>query len=192
MIRAAGPAVFEFGGFRLEPQRRLLSRDGEPVVVTDKAFDALVYLIEHAGQLVTKDDLIKALWPDVVVEENNLYVVISTLRRALKDESGSQRLIATVAGRGYQFVAEVQVGAIAAARRRRSTAEAAKRSVLPKRRIAWAAGALLAIAGIVATVIALRPARRSGVSGDTGGAAIQAADSSLTAMNPSSSAWPRR
>ena len=88
MIRAAGPAVFEFGGFRLEPQHRLLSRDGEPVVVTDKAFDALVYLIDHAGQLVTKDDLIKALWPDIVVEENNLYVVISTLRKALKDESG--------------------------------------------------------------------------------------------------------
>ena len=125
--------------------------------VNDKAFDALVYLIEHAGQLVTKDDLIKALWPDVVVEENNLYVVISALRRALKDESGSQRLIATVAGRGYQFVAEVQVGAIAAANEVATPPEAAKAG-LPKRRIAWAAGALLAMLGIAATVIALRPA----------------------------------
>ncbi len=159
MIRAAEPAVFEFGGFRLEPQRRLLSRDGEPVIVTDKAFDALVYLIEHAGQLVTKDDLIKALWPDIVVEENNLYVVISTLRKALKDESGAQRLIATIAGRGYQFVAQVQVGA--------SSVEAApvppatSAVVLTFAESVGSPGSsavVLAIAGIVA-VIALRPAR---------------------------------
>ncbi len=158
MIRAAGPAVFEFGGFRLEPQRRLLSRDGEPVVVTDKAFDALVYLIEHAGQLVTKDDLVKALWPDIVVEENNLYVVISTLRKALKDESGAQRLIATVAGRGYQFVAKVQVGASPVEAAPVLQATPAWHSRLSKRRIAWVSVVVLAIAGIAA-VIALRPER---------------------------------
>ena len=63
-----------------------------PVAVNDKAFDALVYLIEHAGQLITKDDLHpRPCGPTSVVEENNLYVVISALRRALKDESGSQR-----------------------------------------------------------------------------------------------------
>lgn len=109
MTRAAGPAVYEFGGFRLEPQRRLLSRDGAPVVVSDKAFDALIYLVEHAGQMVTRDDLIKVLWPDTVVEENSLYVAISMLRRALGDEAGATRLIATIAGRGYQFVADVRV-----------------------------------------------------------------------------------
>ena len=166
MIRAAGAAVFEFGGFRLEPQRRLLSRDGEPVVVTDKAFDALAYLVEHAGQLVTKDDLMRALWPDVIVEENNLYVVISTLRRALKDESTAQRLIATVAGRGYQFVADVQIGAISAENHVPAPSAApvlpvpsAWYSRLSNRRIAWLSAATLLLAiGIVAAVVALRPA----------------------------------
>ena len=165
LIRAAGHPVFEFGGFRLEPQRRLLSRDGEPVVVTDKASTRWSYLIEHAGQLVTKDDLLKALWPDVVVEENNLYVVISTLRRALKDESAAQRLIATVAGRGYQFVGDVQLARsrqrITSLRhpRRRSTGAISLYSRLSKRRIAWLSGARCWLAvGIVAAVIALRPA----------------------------------
>ena len=94
-----GGPVLEFGGFRLDPRRRLLSRiGGAPVSLTDKAFDALVYLVEHAGRLVTKDELLRALWPTTVVEENSLYVTISTLRRNLKDESGGERLIATVAG----------------------------------------------------------------------------------------------
>jgi DNA-binding winged helix-turn-helix (wHTH) protein/TolB-like protein/Tfp pilus assembly protein PilF len=160
VIRAAGHAVFEFGGFRLEPQHRLLSRDGEPVAVTDKAFDALVYLIHHAGQLVTKDELIKALWPDIVVEENNLYVVISTLRRSLKDESAAHRLIATVAGRGYQFVGDVQVGAKALSATQVFPTRSAWYPRLPKRRFALVAGAMLVLAvGIVAAVIALRPAR---------------------------------
>lgn len=170
VIGAERPGVFEFGGFRLEPHRRLLTRiDGEPVVVTDKAFDALVYLIAHAGQLVTKDDLIKALWPNTVVEENNLYVVISTLRRALKDESAAQRLIATVAGRGYQFVADVRVVGAAAESHVlpqlavTSPAAAARSTWLPgtpRRRLTLVTGAVLVIAiGIGAAVIAFRPAR---------------------------------
>ncbi len=107
--RLEGRSVIEFAGFRLEPGRRLLTRaGGEPVTLPDKAFDALVYLVGHAGRLVTKDELLHALWPATVVEENSLYVTISALRRALKDESGGERLIATVAGRGYQFVAEVR------------------------------------------------------------------------------------
>jgi DNA-binding winged helix-turn-helix (wHTH) protein/TolB-like protein/Flp pilus assembly protein TadD len=104
--------VLEFGGFRLDRGRRLLLRiGGEPVNLTDKAFDALVYLVEHGGRLVSKDELLRALWPTTVVEENSLYVTISALRRSLKDESGGERMIATVAGRGYQFVAEVRIAA---------------------------------------------------------------------------------
>jgi DNA-binding winged helix-turn-helix (wHTH) protein/TolB-like protein/cytochrome c-type biogenesis protein CcmH/NrfG len=174
VTRAEGPDVFEFGGFRLEPQRRLLSRvDGEPIAVTDKAFDALVYLVERAGQLVTKDELLKALWPATVVEENNLYVAISTLRRALKDESAAQRLIVTVAGRGYQFVADVRaIGAAPenpvlqqpaiASPAAIATAETVSTSLppMPKRRLILITGAVLAFAiVIVATLVALRPAR---------------------------------
>lgn len=166
VTRGAEAAVFEFGGFRLEPQRRLLTRDGEPLAVTDKAFDALAYLVAHAGQLVTKDDLMRALWPDVIVEESNLYVVISTLRRALKDESTAQRLIATVAGRGYQFVAEVRIGAAPAETHVPAPSAApvlpvpsAWYSRLANQRMAWLSAAMLLSAIVVVTAInALRTA----------------------------------
>ncbi len=168
MSTAEGPVVFEFSGFRLEPQRRMLSRiDGAPVGLNDKALDTLLYLVERAGQLVTKDELVKALWPTTVVEENNLYVVISALRRALKDDS-AERLIATVAGRGYQFVGEVRavskatpapsasvpaVAAIAPA----SITPAMLPSEASKRRLAVALGAVLVLViGIAAAFIALR------------------------------------
>lgn len=100
--------VYEFGGFRLDPKQRLLARiGGPPVVLTGKSFDALVHLVTHAGELVTRAALTDALWPTTVVDDSNLNVAISALRRALNDESPGQRFIATVAGRGYQFVADV-------------------------------------------------------------------------------------
>lgn len=96
--------VYEFGEFRLEPHRRRLSGPGgERLTVTGKAFDALVYLVDHAGELVTRAALSEALWPSVVVEENNLSQAVSVLRRALGDG-----FIATVARRGYQFTADVR------------------------------------------------------------------------------------
>lgn len=96
--------VYEFGEFRLDPQRRLLSRvGGEPLAVSGKAFDALVYLVEHAGELVTRATLSEFLWPSVVVEENNLSQAVSALRRAL-----GEGFITTVARRGYQFTASVR------------------------------------------------------------------------------------
>jgi Tol biopolymer transport system component/DNA-binding winged helix-turn-helix (wHTH) protein len=96
--------VYEFGEFRLEPHRRLLSRiGGEPLAVTGKAFDALVYLVGHAGQLVTRAELSEFLWPSSIVEENNLSQAVSVLRRALGDG-----FIATIARRGYQFTAPVR------------------------------------------------------------------------------------
>ncbi|MGH8242231.1 MAG: winged helix-turn-helix domain-containing protein [Steroidobacteraceae bacterium] len=145
MSNPGSPFVYEFGEFRLEPKRRLLARvGGNALPLSDKAFDALTYLVEHAGRVVTKDELMQALWPTTVVEENSLYVAISALRRALKDESPAQRIIATVAGRGYQFVAEVRV---ASSDRKRG----------PGRRAAavLAIAAGLAVAA-VATFLALR------------------------------------
>lgn len=97
--------VYEFNGFRLDPKRRVLVRipAGAPVAITGKAFDALVYLVEHAGELVPREVLTKVLWPSTVVEENNLTQAISVLRRLLGEDH-----IATVTGRGYQFVTDVR------------------------------------------------------------------------------------
>src|SRR6187549_2256242 len=97
--------VYEFSGFRLDPGRRQLVRyaDSAPIAVTPKAFDALVLLVENAGELVTRQTLSKALWPSTIVEENNLSQAVAALRRILGDGH-----IATVPGRGYQFVAAVR------------------------------------------------------------------------------------
>jgi DNA-binding winged helix-turn-helix (wHTH) protein len=97
-------SMYEFGSFRLCPRRRLLTAaDGKPIAVTPKAFDALIYLVERTGELVPRSALIEALWPDTVVEENNVYQAISLLRRIL-----GEGFIVTLPGRGYQFVAEVR------------------------------------------------------------------------------------
>src|SRR5215472_14226991 len=102
--------VYEFGGFRLHAaERRLTARtDGRPIELTPKALDTLHFLLQHPGELLDKSALIAAVWPNVVVEENNLNQVISALRRALGDGSGGRRFIITVPGRGYQFVAPVR------------------------------------------------------------------------------------
>jgi serine/threonine-protein kinase len=106
---ARGQRVYGFGDFRLEPGRRLLiGVDGKPVSLSPKAHDTLAYLVEHAGAVVEKDELLQAVWPHTAVEENNLTQNISLLRRALGDGRGEHRYIATVPGRGYQFVAGVQ------------------------------------------------------------------------------------
>src|SRR5215831_19185231 len=102
--------VYEFGDFRLHAaQRRLTARaDGRPIELTSKALDTLHFLLQHPGELLDKSTLIAAVWPNVVVEENNLNQVVSALRRALGDGSGGRRFIVTVPGRGYQFVAPVR------------------------------------------------------------------------------------
>jgi DNA-binding winged helix-turn-helix (wHTH) protein/TolB-like protein/Flp pilus assembly protein TadD len=99
-------AVFAFGPFVLDRDRRLLERDGVAVDVTPKAFDLLVYLVRRGGAAVSKDELMTALWPDTSVEESNLAFQISTLRKALGAEGA--KFIATLPGRGYQFVAPLQ------------------------------------------------------------------------------------
>jgi len=76
--------IYEFGDFRLDAAKRLLlKRDGEAVPLTPKVFDTLLYLIENRGTVLTKDELMTALWPDTVVEENNLGQNISKLRGVL-------------------------------------------------------------------------------------------------------------
>jgi DNA-binding winged helix-turn-helix (wHTH) protein len=102
------PPLYEFGDFRLDGSRRLLSRiDGSLVRLTAKGFDTLLELVRQAGATVDKDDLIRTVWPDTFVDENNLSQKISEIRRALGERQGENRFIVTVPGRGFRFVAEV-------------------------------------------------------------------------------------
>jgi DNA-binding winged helix-turn-helix (wHTH) protein len=96
-----------FGQFRLFPARRLLLRDSEPVPVRGRAFDLLIALVERPGEVVSKSELIKEVWPETFVAEGNLKVRIAALRRALADDHGGDRYISTIVGRGYCFVAPV-------------------------------------------------------------------------------------
>lgn len=101
--------IYEFGDFRLDVVRRqlLLKAAARPLPLTSKAFETLLFLVEHRGELVDKVTLMKAIWPNVVVEENNLNQNISVLRRVLGECPGEHRFIVTVPGRGYRFVASV-------------------------------------------------------------------------------------
>jgi len=103
------PHIYAFGDFRLDVSKRLLLRLGEPVPLTPKVFDTLGYLVEHSGKAVTKDELMSAVWPDTVVEENNLGQNISKLRSALGESPGDHRWIVTLPGRGYSFVGDVKL-----------------------------------------------------------------------------------
>lgn len=101
-----GNLQWEFGGFRLDGSQHLLFREGELVPLSRKAVDILAVLLESHGQLVEKDALMRRVWPDSFVEESNLAVHISQLRKILGDETGSCR-IETIPRRGYRFVGEV-------------------------------------------------------------------------------------
>ena len=102
--------IYEFGDFRLDATRRLLfarSRS-DPVAVKPKVFETILYFVEHSGQLVEKERLMNELWPGLVVEDNSLAQMISTLRHIFGERPGENRYVATVPGRGYCFVADVE------------------------------------------------------------------------------------
>src|SRR5262245_28609979 len=98
--------IYEFGPYRLDAAERLLSRDGEVVPLQPKIFDLLLVMVERHGRLLEKDELMKAVWPDTIVEEVNLANNISILRKTI-GENGRQ-FIETAPKRGYRFVAEVR------------------------------------------------------------------------------------
>jgi DNA-binding winged helix-turn-helix (wHTH) protein/Tol biopolymer transport system component len=100
--------LYEFGPFQLDTDERLLLRAGEVVSLTPKAFDLLLVLVEQPGHLLEKETLLKAVWPDSFVEENNLADNISKLRKALNDGENGQKFIETLPKRGYRFLAEVR------------------------------------------------------------------------------------
>jgi len=102
-------ALYCFGYFVLDPRRRTLSRADSPVLLTPKAFDLLMFLVQNPNRLVTKDELLQGVWGDSFVEEGNLTRYISHLRKALDDDAEDDRLIVTIARKGYQFTARVRI-----------------------------------------------------------------------------------
>jgi len=106
--------LYRFGQFALDSRKRTLSRADSPVSLTSKAFDVLLFLVQNPDRLVTKEELLQAVWGDTFVEEGNLTQYISHLRKALGDNSEDIRLIVTIARKGYQFTARVTVAEAAA------------------------------------------------------------------------------
>ena len=98
-----------FGRFRLDPQHACLWRDAEAMVLTPKAFAVLHYLLQHPDRLVTKNELLDAIWPETAVSDAVVRVAIGTLRKVLGDQAQAPQYIATVARRGYRFLAPVSL-----------------------------------------------------------------------------------
>src|SRR5688572_30321697 len=108
MFEVASRQIFEFGEFRLDATRRLLTKNGETVPLTHKAFETLALLVEHRGRVVTKEELLSEIWPDTFVEEGSLARNISVLRKALGEQPGEHQFIQTIPKQGYRFVAPVR------------------------------------------------------------------------------------
>jgi TolB-like protein/Tfp pilus assembly protein PilF len=100
---------YEFGPFRVDARERQLLRDGEVVPLRPKVFDVLLVLVQNSGHILSKDEVMKLIWPDTAVEEGNLARNISTLRNALGELPRESKYIETVPWRGYRFVANVKL-----------------------------------------------------------------------------------
>src|SRR5271157_3364327 len=101
--------IFRFGEFQVDALARTLRREEEIVTLNRRAFDVLLYFVQNPGRVLTRDELLKNVWPDTFVDENSLAQSISALRRALEEKPGDNSYIVTLPGRGYQFVSTVQV-----------------------------------------------------------------------------------
>ena len=147
--------VYEFGPFRADIEREILSRDGEQVPLTPKSFQTLVAFLRSRKEIVTKDELMKLVWPDSFVEEANLSRNVFMLRKALGESPQDHRYIVTVPGQGYRFAEEVRQVLEDSA-----VAAPAPTPVVRSRRRRWlvVAAILLAAMGISAGILLRRPA----------------------------------
>lgn len=141
-----GRPVYAFGPFLLDTRERRLLRDGEVVPLTLKAFDLLQVLVENQGHLLEKVELLRRVWPDAIVEENNLTVTISALRKALDEGPTDRQYIETVPRRGYRFVADFR-----AASESPPPTEIARRPPVRRARV-FALGAIVVAAVIAAAL----------------------------------------
>ena len=99
--------LYEFGPFVLDTSKHLLLREGNPVALTPKTYDLLLILVKNSDRILLKDELMKALWPDISVEDSNLTQQVSAVRKALGETAGQDGFIVTVPGKGYRFKAVV-------------------------------------------------------------------------------------
>ena len=151
--------VFRFDEFTLVPSERLFLHGARAVPMTGKAFDLLAELVQNAGHLVTKDALLQAVWPGLVVEEVNLSVNISAVRKALSLAPGGGEWIETIPRQGYRFNAPVQIGDIAtvnlaelrglASSYRSESIPEAKARGIPRRAALYAAAAIVAAVAVL-------------------------------------------
>lgn len=145
---------YSFGPFSLDPEARVLLRNGEPVSMAGKTFDTLLVLVQNRGRLMDKDELLAKAWPDTVVEEANLSQSIFTIRKILGDSPKDHRYIATIAGRGYQFVAQVS----------ETVAESSQAPPFWRRNLAIRAAAVVLVVALAATawLVLRRPSKSAG------------------------------
>jgi TolB-like protein/tetratricopeptide (TPR) repeat protein len=130
-------AMYEFGPFRIDVERYLLLRDEESIPLSPKAFETLVFLVQHRGKVGRKDDIMSSIWPDTFVEESNLAQNIFLLRKALGEDKHEHRYIVTIPGVGYRFVAPVREIEPTSTSAERGTGQAvASIAVLPFKSIA--------------------------------------------------------
>jgi TolB-like protein/DNA-binding winged helix-turn-helix (wHTH) protein/thioredoxin-like negative regulator of GroEL len=146
---------YRFGRFTLDPRQRALTHDGSPIPITPKAFDILLYCVQHPSRILTKQDLMKAVWPDTIVEEGNLTQNISLLRKALAEHGDASGLIVTVGRQGYQFTGTV---AVVPSRTRRYA---------PTRWRAFAMSGAVVVATVIGVPIAWQRLRGAPAGADT-------------------------
>ena len=155
--------LYEFGPFRVDADKEELFRDGLPVLLTPKGFQILLVLVRRGGEIASKDEIMKAVWPDTFVEETNLTRNIFSIRRAL-GEGPENQYILTVSGKGYRLadravpVLPSELNVISAVR---STVEIEVQEERKKNRLGWiAVGAAIVIVAVVAAYISLSRAAR--------------------------------
>ena len=146
--------LYTFGLFRLDPARRLLMRGEAPVAISPTLFDTLLYLVQNPGRIVSKEELLEAVWPSKVVEDSNVSQTIFTLRKALAAAGAAEPYVITHAGRGYRFAQRVRVDD-AVASTEAWTASPAGSSARPAAVVSrrpWPVNALASAAVVAATL----------------------------------------
>jgi TolB-like protein/DNA-binding winged helix-turn-helix (wHTH) protein/Tfp pilus assembly protein PilF len=152
--------VYQFGPFVLDASKRRLLRDGEVVRLTPKAFETLLALVEMRGKTIEKDELLKRVWGDTVVEENNLNQSITALRKALGDSRSESQYIATIPGLGYRFVADVREESPAETSTETAASPVVAESRMARSRRPWLIGAGVLVVVLVLTLGLISWARR--------------------------------